>query len=993
MNYLKNLLTAPEERKLLKICLAIFFVFEAIWLNAEKPVSRDPVYEPAIAVNLDKGGYLGERFQINLDQRLLTLDLDTILEPFVNRPGKQQWVGEHVGKFLHAAALVCEAESHPELRAQMDYAVETLIDSQLSDGYLGTYVEAERWTSWDVWTHKYNMIGLLAYHELTGSAEALHACERMADLIVQVLGNGEGQRDIIASGTHVGMAPTSILEPMVKLYELTQNPNYLDFCNHLVASWEQAHGPKLISSLLKHGDVHRTSNNKAYEMLSCLVGLADLYQLTATEDYWMALNNAWQDIAFNKNYIIGTSSYGEHFTKSGHLPPEGQHWRAKYVGPGEGCVTVTWMQLNQRLFEITGEPQYIHELEKTVYNALLAAQNPHNGEICYFLPIKEGRKRYGEISHGLLPDICCCSSSLPRGLAMLPSLSAGSLSGIPSILLFNAGVYTFDSNQGELRVQVDTDFPNSGKVILQPLLDKSSEFALQVYIPRWVKAVEVSVEEDSYEAQPGAFMILSRNWEPGDTLSIKLAMPIEVIDDGNQQTPRYALKRGPQVLALDENIRDASGIPVNGWHGQDSYAVDAVIEGKLTQLHLVPFAEAGQTMADYDLLFDEIELLSVQKTPGLQLYREQLKRLRTSFHVRSLPDIDFFQFGMGNRRKLIYLEGRLYDAINQELLYEWPLKSEIIAPNNYRVSIETLTDNPVLIYEDSEGVFVVEGGNTHLIEGTAIPVNLPDFAGHPYSEVLKVLNHEILINILDGKPLPNFLVYDNPWRRDAAMMAMCLEATGNLELIREWVLGLDDPYDRNNRGETEADNLGQSLYLLSKFADQNHPLVAKTLDEVKRFEVQGDDGLYIRGRSDFHETPVYQTKWLKYGLKQLGLPDPYHIPNIQDDYSSLFWWEYKEAYMAVTIDAYTKFSYNSKMNYPYIGWAVDHFHGIRRSPISNRDYPLSWEQEASQADYPGMQAISEQYADLKLSAPHTWHAAEMFLYIHKMNVPTGIAEN
>ncbi len=108
------------------------------------------------------------------------------------------------------------------------------------------------------------------------------------------------------------------------------------------------------------------------------------------------------------------------------------------------------------------------------------------------------------------------------------------------------------------------------------------------------------------------------------------------------------------------------------------------------------------------------------------------------------------------------------------------------------------------------------------------------FKAYKYSEVLKVLHHEILINILDSKPLPNYLVYSNPWRRDAAMMAMCLDSTGNLQLIENWVMSIDDPYDRNNAGETEADNLGQTLYLVSLFSDTTHPVVQKILKEIPR---------------------------------------------------------------------------------------------------------------------------------------------------------------
>ena len=43
-------------------------------------------------------GWIADRMNLNVEKRLLQLDLDMILDPFVNRPGKQWWAGEHVGK-------------------------------------------------------------------------------------------------------------------------------------------------------------------------------------------------------------------------------------------------------------------------------------------------------------------------------------------------------------------------------------------------------------------------------------------------------------------------------------------------------------------------------------------------------------------------------------------------------------------------------------------------------------------------------------------------------------------------------------------------------------------------------------------------------------------------------------------------------------------------------------------------------------------------------
>ncbi len=55
--------------------------------------------------------------------------------------------------------------------------------------------------------------------------------------------------------------------------------------------------------------------------------------------------------------------------------------------------------------------------------------------------------------------------------------------------------------------------------------------------------------------------------------------------------------------------------------------------------------------------------------------------------------------------------------------------------------------------------------------------------------------------------------------------------------------------------------------------------------------------------------------------------------------------------------------------------------GAKKSPIGNRDYPLTWEQDASEANYDGAKLLDPIYVRQKLSAPHTWHAAEVFLYV------------
>ncbi len=409
-----------------------------------------------------------------------------------------------------------------------------------------------------------------------------------------------------------------------------------------------------------------------------------------------------------------------------------------------------------------------------------------------------------------------------------------------------------------------------------------------------------------------------------------------------------ALMKVPQSLSILRAATVAAALAL-----ASASAQDATLEAKVT----APAANAPDSPAT-----------------RLAAYRAELDLFRKTFGgARELPDVRFFLFGMGQRAKFIYRGGKLLNATTGAVVRQWPLGSDTIVPSDYEVTLQTASGTTVTIREDEEAVWIEEAGELTALDGTRHAVKLPAFAGKQFPRVLRVLLQELLVNVTPVGPVPNFFVYQKPWYRDAAMMAIAFRETSNLGVIRDWILGLREVYDRNNKGETEADNLGQALFLISLVADKTHPLVKRVLSEIPRFEVSGEGGKFIKGRSDFNEHPAYQTKWLKYGLASLGLPDPYTVPRVVDGYSALFWMDYQNTYVAGKDS-------DNRGAYPYLGWACDHFHDAKKSPIGNRDYPLTWEQNASQANYEGLKILDPIYVQQKLSAPHTWHAAEVFLY-------------
>jgi DUF1680 family protein len=265
------------------------------------------------------GGILDARMTVNVEGRLLHIDERALLSGFAHRGDPDiaagGWIGEHAGKFLDAACNAVRYRQHADLERRLERVAKTLMANQEPDGYLGTYTADRRWTGWDVWVHKYTLIGLLSYYELTGDGAALSACRRMGDLLVRTFGEAPGQRELVTAGEHMGMAATSVLEPICRLYRFSGDQRYLEFARYIVRAYDHPRGPRLVASILEHGSVYRTANGKAYEMLSNFVGLIDLYRLTGDDTLMTTVMRAWEDIRRNQLYLTGSVSAGEHLRR------------------------------------------------------------------------------------------------------------------------------------------------------------------------------------------------------------------------------------------------------------------------------------------------------------------------------------------------------------------------------------------------------------------------------------------------------------------------------------------------------------------------------------------------------------------------------------------------------------------------------------------------------------------------------------------------------
>ncbi|NQU54578.1 MAG: glycoside hydrolase family 127 protein, partial [Bacteroidetes bacterium] len=433
-------------------------------------------------------------------------------------------------------------------------AVEGLLETQLPNGYIGNYTPESQLTQWDIWGRKYSMLGLIRYYEISNDKNALEAAQRVADhLLTQV---GTGKTNIVKTGNYRGMASSSVLEPIVYLYNHTREKRYLDFANYIVEQWETEEGPKLISKAVEgewvserfpHPEVWWTWENgqKAYEMMSCYEGLLQLYLVNGNHKYLKAVVDVVENIIDTEINIAGSGSAFECW----------YHGIENQTRPTyhtmETCVTMTWMKLCFTLLQVTGDSKYADQIEKTFYNALLASMKFDAGEIAKYSPL-EGMRHAGEEQCGM--HINCCNANGPRGFTLMPAFATMKSGNTVFVNLYCESETAIELENGnKVSIQQKTTYPENDKIILTINPEKNATFELALRIPQWSEKSSLKVNGKSIkDLKSGEYKLIKRTWKKGDEIELQLDLRGRLVKQDNYQ----AITRGPLVLARDTRFVD-----------------------------------------------------------------------------------------------------------------------------------------------------------------------------------------------------------------------------------------------------------------------------------------------------------------------------------------------------------------------------------------------------------------------------------------------------
>ena len=377
--------------------------------------------------NVTLKGIVGEKLDRMIQNHVVGTDIDYITAPFLEKTERHGWwQTEFWGKYMHSAVPYLKYTGSAKLKASIDRGIQRMLASQEPNGYIGNYPDELRCgEGWDVWGMKYTMMGLLHYYDDTMNQKVLDACRRVCDYVIDQIGpGGKRGRELWQTGNWSGYASSSILEPVMWLYNRTNDKKYLDFATFLVKGMtEPESGPRLLDLALKgisvadrngHGNVPETHGGyvmkhnrwKAYEMMSCYQGLIEYYEVTGRRELLDAAIATGNQIIADEINLAGGCACSEawfHGAKKQHLP---------YVRLQETCVTTTWMRFCEKLLDITGETKWADQLERTFYNAYLGAMKADGSEFAGYTPLS-GNRYHGQ--HHCFMHTDCCTANGPRG--------------------------------------------------------------------------------------------------------------------------------------------------------------------------------------------------------------------------------------------------------------------------------------------------------------------------------------------------------------------------------------------------------------------------------------------------------------------------------------------------------------------------------------------------------------------------------------------------
>ncbi len=471
-------------------------------------------------------GEIGRRIDMSIYGNLLKIELENqFLDHFRSKVRHDDSVG--TGKLIEYAARFAAYTRDPEVLKLKKYVVDELLKTQDPDGYIGCLRNDSRlWGYWDLAETGFILLGLATDHHYFGEKRSLEAARRAADFIIDNWKTmPEGWETAYISGT---AAAVGLCWGMEAVYNETGDRKYLDFCTRerKLDTW---YAP---ITLGRGYGIHGHSATHLYQAI---------VQMELQDRPTPALRRVADETAAfmldgDATLISGACGLWECWTNDQTGRPS----------PGETCSTAFQLRLWDLLIQCSEDPcvRWGDAIERTMYNALFAAQSKDGRQIRYYIPL-EGERIY------FPSDTYCCPNNFRRIMAELPEYLFYKRGDVLLSNLYSECDLETELSCGKVRVEERTSYPTDSRVEFTLKPEKPGVFAFAVRVPGWCENPSLVADGERVEVRPGTIATIRREWKAGSKVVLDLPMKVKVVAGRKRQSGRAAFMRGPILYALD----------------------------------------------------------------------------------------------------------------------------------------------------------------------------------------------------------------------------------------------------------------------------------------------------------------------------------------------------------------------------------------------------------------------------------------------------------
>ena len=467
--------------------------------------------------------------------------------------------GHTLGHYLTACALMYASTGSDEFKKRCDYIVGDLEECQTAakTGLINAFpdnttqidnlVRRQRATGVPWYTLHKIFAGLRDAYLYCDNAAARTVLVKLSDWAIATTQNmTDAHFEGMLDTEHGGMN-----EVLADVYAITGDAKYLKLA-------ERFSHKRLLEPLSESRDTLDGLHSNT--QIPKIVGFQRIHVLTGEPRYSAAAQFFWKTVVTTRSFATGGNADNEHFFPvdefERHIPS------AKTM---ETCCSHNMLRLTRMLFMTDPTAGYADYYERTLYNTILASQDPDTGMMTYFQSTRPG---YLKLYCTPVDSFWCCTGTGIENHAKYgDSIYFHGTQDDTDCLYVNLFIAsTLNWKEKGLALTQTAKFPEVGTSRLEVTAAGPGNVTLKIRHPGWcaMATVKVNGTMAATSHSPGVYIALKRTWKAGDVIEVDVPMALRM-EPLHASTNHAAVIYGPIVLAgaLGNKVPPGADLHVN----------------------------------------------------------------------------------------------------------------------------------------------------------------------------------------------------------------------------------------------------------------------------------------------------------------------------------------------------------------------------------------------------------------------------------------------